>query len=126
PWTCFNANMRIQSCSATDEQPMKDTARGVRARPRPRRREAGTDELDQVFEVVARYFSLLSDRTRLKILHAICNAEQSVGAIVAATGASQTNVSRHLALMHRSGVVSRRRDGTSVHYKVTDPEMVEI
>jgi DNA-binding transcriptional ArsR family regulator len=105
---------------------MKNRTREVRSRPRPRRREAGADELDQVFDVVARYFSLLSDRTRLKILHAICHAEQSVGAIVAATGASQTNVSRHLALMHQSGVVSRRRHGTTVHYKVTDPEMVEI
>jgi len=84
------------------------------------------DELDQVFDAVARYFSLLSERTRLKILHSICNAEQSVGAIVTATGATQTNVSRHLALMHQAGVVSRRRDGNAVYYKVTDPEFVEI
>lgn len=84
------------------------------------------DELDQVFDAVARYFGLLSERTRLKILHSICNAEQSVTAIVAATGATQTNVSRHLALLHQAGVVSRRRDGTTVYYRVTDPEIVEI
>src|SRR4249919_815721 len=103
-------------------------------RPQPRRKPATTkrataqpaDELDAVFDAVARYFGLLSERTRLKILHAICNAEQSVGAIVAATGATQTNVSRHLALMHQAGVVSRRREGTTVYYKVTDPEFVEI
>ena len=82
------------------------------------------DELDQVFDAVARYFGLLSERTRLKILHSICNAEQSVTAIVAATGATQTNVSRHLALMHQAGVVSRRREGTTVYYKVSDPEFV--
>ncbi|MEO5764056.1 MAG: metalloregulator ArsR/SmtB family transcription factor [Casimicrobiaceae bacterium] len=86
----------------------------------------GGDELDQVFDAVARYFGLLSERTRLKILHAICNAERSVSAIVAATGATQTNVSRHLALMHQAGVVSRRRDGNAVYYRVTDPEFVEI
>jgi DNA-binding transcriptional ArsR family regulator len=84
------------------------------------------DELDQVFDAVARYFGLLSERTRLKILHSICNAERSVSAIVAATGVTQTNVSRHLALMHQAGVVSRRRDGNAVYYKVTDPEFVEI
>jgi len=93
---------------------------------RPRRRAPAADELDQVFDAVARYFGLLSERTRLKILHAICNAEHSVGAIVAATGATQTNVSRHLALMHQAGVVSRRRDGATVLYRVTDPEFVEI
>lgn len=94
-----------------------------------RRRATGAaraDELDPVFDVVARYFLLLSERTRLKILHSICNDERSVGAIVAATGATQTNVSRHLALMHRAGVVSRRREGSTVYYRVTDPEFVEI
>ena len=101
---------------------MKRTARGVR------RRDAAADgnELDRVFAVVARYFGLLSEPTRLKILHAICQAERSVTAIVAATGATQTNVSRHLALMHQAGVVSRRRDGNSVYYRVADPEFVEI
>jgi DNA-binding transcriptional ArsR family regulator len=84
------------------------------------------DELAAVFAAVARYFSLLSDPTRLRILNAICRSEQSVSAIVALTGASQTNVSRHLALLLRSGAVSRRRDGASVHYRVSDPELVEI
>ncbi|HTQ00455.1 MAG TPA: metalloregulator ArsR/SmtB family transcription factor [Casimicrobiaceae bacterium] len=86
----------------------------------------GNDELDRVFAVVARYFGLLSEPTRLKILHAICQDERSVTAIVATTGATQTNVSRHLALMHQAGVVSRRRDGNSVYYRVADPEFVEV
>jgi DNA-binding transcriptional ArsR family regulator len=84
------------------------------------------DELDEVFDSVARYFSLLAEPTRLKILHAICSAERSVSAIVAATGATQSNVSRHLALMHQAGAVSRRRDGGTVLYKVVDPELTEI
>jgi DNA-binding transcriptional ArsR family regulator len=82
-------------------------------------------ELDEVFEAVARYFGLLAEPTRLKILHTICHEERSVSAIVAATGATQTNVSRHLSLMHQAGVVSRRRDGPMVLYKVVDPEFGE-
>ena len=89
------------------------------------RSEAG-DELDRVFAVVARYFGLLSEPTRLRILHTICQDERSVSAIVAATGATQTNVSRHLGLMLSAGVVSRRREGTTVYYRVADPEFVEI
>jgi DNA-binding transcriptional ArsR family regulator len=84
------------------------------------------EELDDVFDSVARYFSLLAEPTRLKILHTICHDERSVSSIVAATGATQTNVSRHLSLMHQAGVVSRRRDGSSVYYKVLDPEFAEI
>ncbi|HEV8500679.1 MAG TPA: metalloregulator ArsR/SmtB family transcription factor [Casimicrobiaceae bacterium] len=95
----------------------------------PRRRAApgaDGDELDRVFAVVAQHFALLAEPTRLKILHAICADERSVSAIVAATGATQTNVSRHLALMHRAGVVTRRRQGSAVYYRVDDPQFVEI
>lgn len=88
--------------------------------------ESNTDELDTVFASVARYFSLLADPTRLKILHAICQSEQSVSGIVQSTGASQTNVSRHLGLLHQAGVVARRKDGNTVYYEVADPEFVAI
>ena len=84
---------------------------------RPRRTQRATSSTP-VFAAVARYFGLLSEPTRLKILHTICRDEQSVSAIVAATGATQTNVSRHLALMHQAGVVSRRREGNAVYYRV--------
>jgi DNA-binding transcriptional ArsR family regulator len=100
-----------------------DTAR-LRS-PRESGSDAG-DELDAVFSVVARYFGLLSEPMRLRILHTICEAEQSVSAIVAATGATQTNVSRHLALLHQAGVVSRRRQGNNVFYGVADREFVSI
>jgi DNA-binding transcriptional ArsR family regulator len=84
------------------------------------------DELNRVFQSVARYFSVLSEPTRLKILHTICDEEHSVSAIVKASGATQTNVSRHLAMMLQVGVVSRRRQGTSVFYKVIDPEFAAM
>ena len=84
------------------------------------------NELDPVFDAVAAYFSVLSEPTRLKIMHAVCNGERTVGEIVAQTGATQTNVSRHLGLMHRHGVLARRREGTQVIYSVADPTMVEL
>lgn len=87
---------------------------------------AANSGMDQVFAVVARYFGMLSEPTRLKILHTICQDEQSVTAIVAATGATQTNVSRHLALMLAAEVVSRRRAGNVVYYRVAEQEFVNI
>ena len=83
-------------------------------------------ELDDVFASVARYFSLLSEPMRLRILHTLCNEERSVSSIVQATGGTQTNVSRHLALMHQAGVVARRRDGNTVLYRLLDPEFAQI
>ena len=84
------------------------------------------DELDEVFAAVAKYFGLLSEPTRLKILHAICNDERSVSAIVQETGATQTNVSRHLALLHQAGVVGRRKERNAVNYRVTDRVFADV
>lgn len=88
--------------------------------------ETEVDELDSVFEAVAAYFGILSEPTRLRIVHAICEKEMTVSQIVEALGATQTNVSRHLGLMHRSGVLARRKDGNQVYYRVADVAMVDI
>jgi len=82
--------------------------------------------MSRLFESAASYLSLLSEPTRLKILHAICNDEKSVGDIVATTGASPTHVSRHLSQMYRAHVLNRRRDGNAVYYSIGDPTLIEI
>ena len=84
------------------------------------------DELTHAFDAVAAYFSVLSEPTRLRIMHAICEQEKTVSQIVEELGATQTNISRHLNLMYRSGVLARRKEGNQVHYRAADPAMVEI
>ncbi len=84
------------------------------------------DELGSVLEKVARYFSLLAEPMRLRILHAICQGERSVTEIIAETGATQTAVSRHLNIMYRAGVLSRRRQAGFIHYGVADPVLTDI
>jgi DNA-binding transcriptional ArsR family regulator len=84
------------------------------------------ENLDHAFDAVAAYFSVLSEPTRLRIMHAICEQEKTVSQIVGELGATQTNISRHLNLMHRSGVLARRKDGNQVYYRAADAAMVEI
>ena len=84
------------------------------------------DKLNHAFDAVAAYFSVLSEPTRLRIMHALCEQEKTVSQIVEELGATQTNISRHLNLMHRSGVLARRKEGNQVHYRAADPAMVEI
>jgi DNA-binding transcriptional ArsR family regulator len=86
----------------------------------------GGVELRPLFAEVAKYFGLLSDPTRLRILHTICRSERHVGAIVATVGVSQTNVSRHLAVLRGAGVVTRRKVRNTVFYKVADPVLTEV
>ncbi len=107
-------------------KPYRQARTGNKPPVRSRRPADGGNELDLVFASVARYFALLAEPTRLKILHAICQAERSVSGVVMTTGMTQTNVSRHLGLLHRAGVVSRRRERSLVYYRVADPAFIEI
>ena len=84
------------------------------------------DETSQVFEQVAHYFSLLADPTRLRILSSLCGEERPVHEVVDQVGLTQANISRHLNILYRAGVVARRRDGNSVFYRVIDPNFVDI
>lgn len=83
-------------------------------------------ELEPVFEKVARYFSLLSDSSRLKVIHAICNQELSVSEVMSATGLTQSAVSRHLSYLHLSSAASRRKVGAQALYQITDRTLTDI
>ncbi len=84
------------------------------------------EDQSAVFEAVARYFSLLGEPTRLRILHSICQEEKCVSDIITHTGATQTNVSRHLGVMYQAGMLSRRRDGNQIYYSVADAVFIEL
>ena len=71
---------------------------------------------------VARRFKVLSETVRLEILnHLQVNGEMSVQELVISTGHQQANVSKHLLLMAREGILRRRKDGLNVFYSIEDP-----
>jgi DNA-binding transcriptional ArsR family regulator len=75
---------------------------------------------DAELEQVARHFKLLGEPMRLKILQAVCAAPRSVGDIVATVGATQANVSKHLALLAAAGILTRKKGGQCVYYGMKD------
>ena len=81
---------------------------------------------DEVVEPAAERLRLLADATRLRILNVLRDGERSVIEIVDAVGASQPNVSRHLALLLRAGIVTRRPEGRQVRYRIVDPFVDQI
>ena len=83
-------------------------------------------EVNVILERASRYFSLLAEPARLRILQAVCDKECSVQEIVGQTSLPQPNVSRHLSLLFNAGVLSRRREGTFVFYKVSDPLVTQL
>ena len=76
---------------------------------------------DALLDVAAGRFALLGDPTRLRIVSALHDAgEISVGALASVTGIPVASVSQHLNRLAYGGVVSRRREGTSVKYRIAD------
>ena len=65
-------------------------------------------------------FHGFSDRSRLRILDALGEDKRRVSDVVDLTGLTQSNVSTHLACLHDCGLVTRKRHGREVHYRVAD------
>ena len=84
------------------------------------------DQRNHAIDAVASYFGVLSEPTRIRIMGAVCEEEKTVSQIVEELGASQTNVSRHLGIMYRSGVLARRKQGNQVYYRTADAAMVDL
>ncbi len=66
----------------------------------------------------------LANPKRLEILNALQGGEVSVGELVRKLRLPKANVSQHLAMLRSRGVVSARRDGLSVYYRVANPKII--
>jgi len=66
-------------------------------------------------------FKALADRTRLRLIGLLGDSEVCVCFIVAILKISQPKISRHLAYMRRAGIVSARREGKWMHYRLAEP-----
>lgn len=75
---------------------------------------------DLELEEIAEHFRLLGEPMRLKILQAVCFEPRTVNHIVAAVGATQANVSKHLSLLAAAGILTRQKDGQCVYYGLKD------
>jgi DNA-binding transcriptional ArsR family regulator len=76
---------------------------------------------DALVERVAERFRILGEPMRIRLLEALREGEASVRELQEATGASQQNVSQHLGVLLRAGIVGRRKEGNFSLYSITDP-----
>lgn len=104
-----------ESLSADDPAP--PDAAGGRA---PRRFS------DEALDLVATRFKVLSEPTRLRILNALRKGERTVSDLADAAGTSQANVSKHLGILRRHDLVTRRKEGLHTHYRLTDQAIFEL
>jgi DNA-binding transcriptional ArsR family regulator len=75
---------------------------------------------DELAELIARRFRVLGEPMRIRLLDRLRDSEATVGELSEALGASQQNVSKHLAVLAEVGIVGRRKQGNHVYYRIVD------
>ena len=81
---------------------------------------------EQLLERIADRLKAMADPTRLRILHVLEAGERCVTDILGEVGGSQANVSKHLSVLRRAGLVDFRREGINVFYHIDDPAVFAI
>ena len=87
---------------------------------------ATTSTADQVFESVAELFGVLSTPIRLKIISAVCQGEKNVSELLQEIDTTQPNMSQHLSMLYRSGVLAKRREGTQMYYRLQSERVATL
>ena len=75
---------------------------------------------------IAAYFQALSEPTRLEILNLLRQGERNVGELAQLCGFTAANISRHLAMLTKHGLVQRESRGTSAYYRIADTSVYEL
>ena len=81
---------------------------------------------DEVFDKAADLFAVMSTPIRLRIISALCQGEKNVGQLLENIGVAQPNMSQHLNILFRSGVLGKRRQGAQVFYRIADDTAARV
>jgi DNA-binding transcriptional ArsR family regulator len=80
--------------------------------------------MDEITKLQAEVLKVLASPRRLEILHRLAEGPIDVGRLAEELGASQPNVSQHLAVMRAAGIVEAAREGREMHYRLSDPDVL--
>ena len=79
-----------------------------------------------LFDEFARTAKAMASGRRIELLDVLSNGERTVEALAGEVGLSVANTSQHLQILRQAGLVSSRREGTSIHYRLAAPEVFEL
>ena len=77
-------------------------------------------------DLLAKYFRVLGDPTRLRVLELLADGERSVGELAELLRSPQPKLSNHLACLRWCGFVSTRREHRTVHYRLADARVSAV
>lgn len=83
-------------------------------------------EQDEVFELAAELFQVMSAPMRLKIINRLCNGEKNVSELLEQIATTQPNMSQHLNTLYQAGVIGKRRQGVQIYYRIVNDRVVTL
>lgn len=79
-----------------------------------------------VWQLEAEVFRLLGHPTRMRLVDSLRDGERTVSDLQAVMQSESSGTSQQLNLLRKAGVLSSRKEGTSVYYRVRDPRILQI
>ncbi|PIZ17374.1 transcriptional regulator [Candidatus Desantisbacteria bacterium CG_4_10_14_0_8_um_filter_48_22] len=78
----------------------------------------------KVYQLHAELCGALAHPLRLQILNLLRGGEESVKELLMETGVSKANLSQHLTVLRKQKIISSRREGVNIFYRLTKPKMI--
>ncbi|PBC67629.1 ArsR family transcriptional regulator [Streptomyces sp. TLI_235] len=79
-----------------------------------------------LYQIKAEFFKTLGHPVRIRVLELLSQREHAVAELLTDVGVEASNLSQQLAVLRRTGVVTSRRDGAAVIYRITSPEVAQL
>ena len=79
-----------------------------------------------LYQLKADFFKTLGHPARIRVLELLGQREHAVSELLPVVGVEATNLSQHLAVLRRAGLVVTRKDGAAVYYSLTSPRVAEL
>ncbi|OGO31004.1 MAG: hypothetical protein A2136_02665 [Chloroflexi bacterium RBG_16_54_11] len=79
----------------------------------------------QLYSLHASICQTLSNPKRLEIIDLLRDGEMTVNGLAASLEINQANLSQHLAVMRQKGIVTTRRDGLNIYYRLSNPKITQ-
>jgi DNA-binding transcriptional ArsR family regulator len=81
---------------------------------------------DDLIELIAERFHVLAEPTRIRLLDYLRDGEATGLELTERLATSQQNVSKHLGLLQRNGIVARRKQGNFAYYRIADENVLAL
>ncbi|GAA3214094.1 metalloregulator ArsR/SmtB family transcription factor [Actinocorallia longicatena] len=79
-----------------------------------------------LYQLKADFFKTLGHPARIRVLELLSQREHSVAELLPEIGIEPAHLSQQLAVLRRSNLVTSRKQGTTVHYALTDPQVATL